>query len=321
MEDFGELKKVPLREMWPNEANNFTPWLADNIEALGNALGFDLELKGREATVGDFSLDLLAEDLSTQRKVIIENQLTPTDHDHLGKLITYASGFNASIIIWVAETIRDEHRQALEWLNQRTNTETQLFAVVVEVLRIDESKPAYNFKPIVFPNEWQKSKTRTSSTSTTSSRGEAYQNYFQPIVDTLREKHRFTNARKAGTGNWLDLSSGFSNIRYRAVFADTTGILKIQLCLELETGEENNQLFDALHQHEAQIEESYRSQLEWRRLDEKRSSIVQVIRTIQDRLSELPENGVDELRQWHISNLLQMKEVFTPLLEQVLQGQ
>jgi hypothetical protein len=215
---FGKITKLNLREIWPKEASDFTPWLADNISSLGEALGMELELKSKEAAVGDFSLDLLARDLGSGHTVIIENQLTQTDHDHLGKLLTYAAGFSASTVVWIAEIVRDEHRQALEWLNQRTDDETQFFGVAVEVFKIDDSKPAYSFKPVVFPNEWQKSKKRQVNANV-SSKGEAYRNYFQSLIDELREEHRFTNARIGQPQNWYSFSSGFSNIPIAAVFS------------------------------------------------------------------------------------------------------
>ena len=200
MDRFGELKRPDLRSIWKHEARDFTPWLAENIQRLGQALGMDLELDEREASVGEFSLDLLARDLGTGRTVVIENQSGVTDHDHLGKLLTYAGGFDAATVVWLGEQIREEHRQALERLNQRTDPETQFSGVVAEILQIDDSMPAYNFRTVVFPNEWQRTRRAKKRTS---SRGDAYRDYFQLLIDELREKHGFTGARLGQPTSWF----------------------------------------------------------------------------------------------------------------------
>ncbi len=212
-----KLKRLDPRTVWPSESRDFTPWLAENISALGEVLGTELEVSATEATIGDFSLDILARDLATGNDVVIENQYGPTDHDHLGKLLTYASGVEASMLVWIAEQIRDEHRQALEWLNERTDSSTSFFAIALEVLQIDESPPAINLNPIVFPNKWQKA-TRGTSRGT-SPKGEAYQLFFQKLVDELRDVHKFTGSRIAQPQNWASFASGVSGIVHAAVFA------------------------------------------------------------------------------------------------------
>src|SRR6266516_63151 len=191
--------------------------MAQNLTRLGETLGMDLELTSREAAVGDFCCDLLARDLATHRIVIIENQFGATNHAHLGKILTYAAGLEAEAVVWVAEKIREEHRQTLEWLNRHTDAAIRFFGVTVEILQIDTSPPAVNFKPVVFPNEWQRA--ARESVEGTSARGEAYRQYFQILLDELREKHRFTNARVGLPQSWYTFRSGVPGVDYGTSFA------------------------------------------------------------------------------------------------------
>jgi len=310
---FGKIKKLNLRDIWFKEAKNFTPWLADNIDALGEALGMELELKETEAAVGDFSLDLLAKDLGTGHTVIIENQLTQTDHDHLGKLLTYAAGYDASVIVWIAEFVRDEHRQTLEWLNQRTYEDTLFFGVVIEVITIDDSKPAYLFKPVVSPSEWQKSRKRQAGASI-SARGEAYRKYFQELIDELREKHQFTNAKIGQPQNWYSFTSGVSGVYYGASFAQG-GRVRTELYIDFGEVEKNKVFFDWLHEQKEEIHNRFGSELAWDPLDERRASRVSVY------MAGSIESSAEELTQikaWHVENLIRLKGVLTPYVKQGL---
>jgi len=312
---FGKIEKLNVRDIWPNEPKDFTPWLANNIGDLGKALEMDLELKETEAAVGDFSLDLLAKDLGSGHTVIIENQLTPTNHDHLGKLLTYAAGFGASTVVWVAEVVRDEHRQALEWLNQRTDEDTQFFGVVVEVFKIDDSKPAYSFKPVVSPSEWQKSKKGQIS-GTVSAKGEAYRNYFQSLIDELREKYQFTNAKKGQPQNWYSFSSGISGLQLIASFAQG-GKARTDLYIDVGDGDKNKALFDWFYEQRDEIHSKLGKVLEWERLDDKRSSRMSLYLngSIQSNEEELIE-----IKAWHIENLLSFKKILSPLAKKGLKA-
>ena len=127
----GRIKQVALREIWKHEAINFTQWLAlpENLELLSEEIDIELSLIDTEYNVGRFNVDIYAEESTTDRKVIIENQLERTDHDHLGKLITYASGLDAEIVIWIVREVLEEHKQAIEWLNENTNKSINFFAI------------------------------------------------------------------------------------------------------------------------------------------------------------------------------------------------
>ena len=159
----GKIEQVPVREVWPHEAHDFTRWLAqkDNLKQLGEACSIELELVNTESEVGSFAVDIFAKEVGTNRRVVIENQLEDTDHDHLGKIISYASGKDANVAIWVVAKARDEHRKAIEWLNEHTDDECSFFLVEVEVWRIGDSPKAPRFNVVESPNEWARAEKAT----------------------------------------------------------------------------------------------------------------------------------------------------------------
>ena len=191
----GQLKEVDVKEVWPSEPQNFTPWLAKNLPLLEAALKLDLRVLQQEAQVGPFFLDILATDEGGVM-VVIENQLESTDHRHLGQLLTYAAGYDARTLIWITPNFRDEHRAALDWLNRWTSNEIKVYGVEVRVVRIGDSLRAPEFIPVVFPNEWFKSE-RTKVNPDGARRRE----FYQPLVDRLREAG-FTDRQRA-TSSWI----------------------------------------------------------------------------------------------------------------------
>ena len=167
MNTLGKIKKVELREGWKHEANDFTRWMSqeENLALLGDEVGFDIKLIQTEAKVGSFNVDILAEEENTGNKIVIENQLEVSDHDHLGKVITYASGYNAKIVIWVVKDVREEHRNAIDWLNENTNEEIGFYLLKIELWQIEDSLPAPKFEIICKPNDWAKTIKSTSEST------------------------------------------------------------------------------------------------------------------------------------------------------------
>ena len=312
---FGKKIRMDLREIWPNEATDFTPWLSQNIKSLGEALGMDLELLRPEAPVGDFSLDILARDLGRNKHVIIENQLETTDHDHLGKLLTYAAGYDAGAIIWIAKEIREEHRQVIDWLNLHTEIGVEFFAVTIEVFKIDESNPTYEFKPLAFPNDWRKARIRAAEPGETSERYETYREYFQKFIDKLREEHQFTNARRGQPQSWYSFASSVNGAFYGHSFARGNRI-RTEVYIDSGDVDLNKNVFDHLQNLRESIESEFGEQLIWERLDNRRASRIGVYRegNIGDRKETL-----EEISSWAIDRLLQFKRVFGDRLQEAFE--
>ena len=315
--NLAKIERLPnLRAIWPNEAQDFTPWLAENLAELGEALGMDLELQQTEAPVGGYSLDILATDLNSNHPVIIENQLEATDHTHLGQLLTYAAGFDAGAIVWVTREFRDEHRQALDWLNQRTGEDTQFFGVAVELWRIADSLPAPHFTLAATPNGWRKQAGGAAVTtpSVPSERSERYRVFFQALVDTLRNDYSFTNVRKARPRSWQSFASGRGGFRYLASFIQNE---QVRVALRIEVGDRDQNLafLDGLKQNQEQVESAIGQEITWQQpLQGNRACRLAISRP--GSIDDL--ETLNEIRDWMVDNLLKVREVFGPRLAELV---
>lgn len=154
--EFGSLESIPLREAWPHEAKDFTPWLADNLELLSDVLDLRLELTDKEVSVDEFSADILAHDSRDDTAVLIENQLEGSDHTHLGQILTYLAGLEAKIVIWIAQDFTEAHLSAMRWLNDNTNDQFAFFALQVRAVRIGNSPVAPVLEVREKPSSWER---------------------------------------------------------------------------------------------------------------------------------------------------------------------
>ncbi|WP_418168033.1 DUF4268 domain-containing protein [Alistipes putredinis] len=209
----GKLEQITdLRSVWKHEAKDFTPWLAkeENLEILSEAVGIDIVVEEQESNVGDFSVDLFATEEGTGRRIIIENQLEETNHDHLGKIITYASGKEAEVIIWIVRKARDEHKQAIEWLNQHTDDKFEFFLIEIELWKINDSEPAPKFNIVERPNTWAKAMKKTAALSETENLKLAFWEKFNNEAPKHSAFIREFKLRKPQAQHWYDLGLGSS---------------------------------------------------------------------------------------------------------------
>jgi hypothetical protein len=269
----GRLERIDPRSVWSHEAHDFTPWLRDNADRLADALGIELEVTAAEHPVGAFSLDLIGRDITHDKPLIVENQLESSDHSHLGQLLTYAAGTGAATIVWIARRIRDEHRQALDWLNEETGAETHFFGVELELVRIGDSLPAPLFNVVVLPNDWQKSVKAASTAATTASgKGALYAGFWQKFLEKISsDRPAWSRAKQTTTASWFPMSSGLpSGCMVTASFA-AGGRLRNEFYIDRSTAEECKAFFDQLSVARDEIDRTYGEPLSWERLENRKA--------------------------------------------------
>lgn len=269
--DLGLLESVAIREIWAGEATHFTPWLAkeDNLGLLSKALGIELELEAQEKSVGPFRADILCKEVSTDRWVLIENQLERTDHTHLGQLATYASGLNAAIIIWIAAKFTDEHRATLDWLNHITNDEFKFFGIEIEAWRIGSSKVAPRFNIVSKPNDWSKHVASAAKALDVSDLSETRQRqlkYWDRFHQVLNEHQGpVSGNRKAQPQSWMSYSVGTSRFNIGAAMERTKRRVRAELYI---SGEYAKAWFEELKDERQLIEDELKCELDWQFLPE-----------------------------------------------------
>ena len=309
MVKLSKLKKVDLREVWRHEALDFTNWLAkpENLESLSDEIGIDISLIQTEASVGNFNVDILAEEENTGRKIIIENQLEPTNHDHLGKIITYASGLDAEIIAWIVKSVRDEHKQAIDWLNEHTDEKINIFAIQMEVWRIGDSPYAPKFQVIAKPNDWAKAVKKASSQSKLSDTKLLQLEFWTKFKEYAKENNGKIKLRKAYPQHWYDISFGFSN----AHIALTINSLSSQMACEIYIPD-SKELFSCLASKKEEIETELSEQLTWEELPGKKASRIKL--ASKGELSNQAE--WEKYHSWMLEKVGQFQKAFGKYIKQ-----
>ena len=299
----GRLESVDLRSVWGSEPGDFTPWLAhdSNIKLLGDTIGIELEVEAQEKEVGRFQADILCKDTAaTDHWVLIENQLERTDHTHLGQLLTYAAGLDAVTIVWIAASFTDEHRAALDWLNEIVSDRIQFFGVEIELWRIGESSIAPKFNLVSKPNDWTKPgaglRARFSSPDLSDTRRFQLE-YWEEFIELMKKRKSTVRPTKPLPQHWQTFAIGRSYFLLYTTINIRNSRIGVQLILQ---GGDAKAHYSLLHQQKEIVEREVGEQLDWRLLPENKESQVNLYRY---NIDPSDRSSWEEQHQWLLDKL------------------
>lgn len=307
--EISRLEPVPLRTLWPSEAYDFTTWLAENLDLLGETLGMELSLLQQEASAGVFSADILAEDASGDA-IVIENQLERTDHDHLGKLITYLSNLDAKAAIWVTSDPRPEHETAIHWLNEMLPADTAFFLIKLEAYRIENSPPAPLLSVVAGPTP--PAREAGAKKKELAELQRLRKEFWGQLLELASQRTDLHARNSPVTEAILTSSSGAARVlfHYRVRMHDA----EAGLLVDRETYEESKRIFDRLLGRKDAIEEKFGEPLEWLRQDDVRVSYIKHI---------VETGGLSDRDRWPqiqkelVDAMIRLEEALAPELERL----
>ncbi|MBQ9875273.1 MAG: DUF4268 domain-containing protein [Thermoguttaceae bacterium] len=304
----GKLKEVDIRTVWSHEQYDFSKWLAseENIGTLGDELNLSLTEIETEKLVGTYRCDIVCKDETSGKTVLIENQLESTDHDHLGKLVTYASVLNASVVVWVVANAREEHASAIEWLNQRTTSEVDFFLVEIHVYAIGDSVPAPKFKVIEQPNDFAKSVKTLANRGEITETEERRLEFWSKFNDVLEQRGKPFNRRKASTDNWYDVAVGKSQCLIRIELVNKEHKIRVSLLVK------NKEMYEEFYSRREEIETAFEEPLDWKTWKEKAKS--SSFSTDIPGLDFNNQENYQELMELTIEKVIKLREAVKPFL-------
>ena len=302
--EIGKLKEVDIRNLWKHEQYDFSDWLSkdENIEELNDILGLTLTDVSKEVYVGAYRCDLVAVDESTGLKVIIENQLEASNHDHLGKIITYASGLDAQVVVWIVTHAKEEHKSAIEWLNNNSNGEVNFFLIELHAYKIGDSLPAPYFEIAEKPNDFIKNnKVNGDKSELNKSQAERVE-FWSQLNDALIDKGKPFNVRKATTDHWYDVAMGTSAAHIAINLVNKESYISVDLYIH-----DDKKIFDKLLENKINIEKELGFKLDWQRMDNR---IASRIKYKINGLNFDDHSNYDELIEQTIDAAIKMRDVF-----------
>lgn len=300
----GKLQEVEIRDLWHHEQYDFSAWLVkdDNIALLNEKLGLTLVDINNEAYVGAYRCDIVAVDETTGIKVIIENQLENSNHDHLGKIITYASGLDAKVIVWIVKEARDEHRSAIEWLNNNTSKDINFFLIELHAYKIGDSDPAPMFQIIEQPNDFIKESKNNKSADAMNKRQSERVEFWTMFNEHIIDRGKPFSVRKATTDHWYDIAIGTSAAHISVTLVNKDSYVGVELYIN-----SNKALFDKLYEDREEIEKQLGFKMDWQRLDTAKAS--RILYRING-LNFDDHSNYDALIDEAIDKVIKMKSVF-----------
>lgn len=310
MENLGTINKLNPRKKWSNEALDFTPWLANNIQCLNEALGLELEVENTEVAVGPYSADILAKDTGTGRYVIIENQLEKTNHDHLGKAITYASVLDASTIIWIATNFTEEHQRALDWLNDHSEEDIMFYGVQIELWQIDDSKPALRFNVVSRPNLAVRQVAKKKGNKELSEVKQLQLEFWEEFREKLEKTKKIPSLQSASPQYWYDVTLGKAGVHLSNrcnTFANTV-IISVYISNKIA-----DTMLPFLESRKSEIEMAIGESLQWNPNPDNRDKIIALYH--QTDLFD-PEKREAALN-WLVDQTIKFRKVFSRIIKEV----